>query len=157
MKKIFVLVAAVMFITALAFAEGDTDTTAATPVSEAAPVGEVMPLPELPVAEPAPVAPAVPETMTLKGEIIDNLCAGKQKPEDLAAFLKKHTKKCALKPACVASGYSLYSDGKLSKFDRDSNVKVEEFLGNPKSKLQVIVEAKQIGDELSLVSIKNQE
>jgi phosphoribosylamine-glycine ligase len=96
-------------------------------------------------------------TLTLKGDIIDNQCAGTQTAEQLAAFVKTHTKECALLPACAASGYSILADGQLLKFDKESNAKVSEFLSKADSKLQVAVEAEKVGEELSLVSIKNQE
>lgn len=96
-------------------------------------------------------------TLTLKGDIIDNQCAGSKTPEELAEFTKTHTKECALLPACAASGYAIFADGQLLKFDKDSNAKVQEFLKKDESKLQVVVEAKKVGEELSLVSIKNQE
>jgi len=78
--------------------------------------------------------------LQIKGVIIDNFCAGAQKPEKLAEFIKTHTKDCALQPQCVASGYSIFSDGKLMKFDKISNLDVEAFLRLPASKLQVVVE-----------------
>jgi ABC-type amino acid transport substrate-binding protein len=56
----------------------------------------------------------------------------------------------------IDSGYSILADGKLYAFDKDSNAKVAEFLKKADSKLQVTVTAKQVGDELSLVSIENQ-
>lgn len=102
----------------------------------------------------AEVAPA--DNLIINGDIIDNMCAGSQKPEALAAFVKTHTKQCALMPQCEASGYSIYSDGKLVKFDAASNAKVVEFLKKADSKLQVEVVAQKTGDELSLVSIENQ-
>ena len=94
--------------------------------------------------------------VTIKGVIIDNLCAGSQKPEKLAEFVKTHTKECALKPQCVASGYSIFSDGKLMKFDKISSVDIEAFLRVPVSKLQVVVECVKTGDLLRLVYIENQ-
>ncbi|MFA5146414.1 MAG: hypothetical protein WC515_03420 [Candidatus Omnitrophota bacterium] len=94
--------------------------------------------------------------VTIKGDIIDNMCAGSKAPEALAEFAAGHTKECALMPACAASGYSIFADGKLTRFDKDSNTKVEEFLKNPDSKLQVVVAAEKVGDELKLVSIANQ-
>jgi len=96
-------------------------------------------------------------TLTLKGDIIDNKCAGSQTAEGLAAFVKTHTKECTLLPECAASGYAIFTDGQLLKFDKDSSMKVEEFLKQADSKLQVVVEAKKAGEELSLVSIQNQE
>jgi type 1 fimbria pilin len=99
---------------------------------------------------------AATETVTLRGTIIDNQCAGKQAPEQLGTFIKTHTKQCALLPACVASGYSIFADGKLTKFDKASNAKVEEFLRKPESKLDVLVVAKKAGNKLELISIMNQ-
>ncbi len=102
----------------------------------------------------AEAAPAEP--VTLKGEVIDNMCADANRA-GLADFVKTHTKDCATAPACVASGYSIFADGNLIKFDKESSAKVAEFLNKPESKLQVVVVAKKVGDELSLVSIENQQ
>jgi hypothetical protein len=103
-------------------------------------------------------APAVTagQEMTLSGDIVDNMCASSQKPEELAGFIKAHTKQCALMPSCVESGYSIFVDGKLVKFDKASNAKIEEFLKKEDSKLQVKVTANKVGEELSLISIENQ-
>ncbi|MDD5408968.1 MAG: hypothetical protein PHC71_02625 [Candidatus Omnitrophica bacterium] len=136
MKKILFVLMALCFVSSLAFAQDmakPADTTTA-------------------VAAPA----TTPETMTLKGDIIDNMCAGANK-DNLAEFVKTHTKECALMPNCQASGYSIFADGKLYAFDKDSSAKIAEFLKNADSKLQVTVTAKQVGDELSLISINNQE
>lgn len=127
MKKISLMVIALCCLSSLVFAE-DTSTPAAAVQSE---------------------------IVALKGDVVDNMCAGVNK-ETLAEFAKTHTKECALKPECVESGYSIFADGKLYKFDQDSNAKVVEFLKQADSNLQVTVSAKQIGDELSLVSIENQ-
>lgn len=96
------------------------------------------------------------ETVTLTGTIIDNMCAGEQSPEQLGDFITTHQKSCALMPHCAASGYAIFADGKLTKFDADSSIKVEEFLNKDDSKLAVVVTAKKIGEELNLVSIENQ-
>jgi hypothetical protein len=95
------------------------------------------------------------ESITLKGTIIDNKCAEANKA-DLAKFITMHTKECALMPECAASGFAIYTDAKiLMKFDQDSNVKVAEFLKKSDSTLKAVVVAKQVGDELSVVSIEN--
>lgn len=99
-------------------------------------------------------APAA--NMAIKGTIIDNQCASAQKPEALAEFVKTHTKECAIKPACEASGYSIFENGKLMKFDKESNLKIAAFLKKSESTLNVMVVAKKNGDMLSLVSIENQ-
>ncbi len=93
--------------------------------------------------------------MPIKGTIIDNTCAGANK-DSLAEFIKTHPKSCALMPACAASGYSIYADGKLMQFDKESSAKIEEFLKKDDSKLDVVVETEKAGDELKLLSIKNQ-
>lgn len=93
--------------------------------------------------------------MPIKGTIIDNACASANKA-NLAEFIKTHPKSCALMPNCVASGYSIYANGKLMQFDKGSSAKIEEFLKKDDSKLEVVVEANKVGDELKLVSIKNQ-
>lgn len=94
-------------------------------------------------------------TVTIKGTIIDNAC-GQAHATDISEFIKTHPKTCALMPDCVASGYSIYADGKLSKFDKDSSAKIAEFLKKEDSKLDVEVVADKKGEELVLVSIENQ-
>jgi hypothetical protein len=104
----------------------------------------------------SPAAAVASSEITLKGDIIDNMCAGAQKPEALSAFVKTHTKQCVLTPACAASGFSIFADGKLYKFDQASNARIEEFLMKADSKLQVVVAVKKGQETLTLVSIENQ-
>lgn len=132
MKKMFLFVSAFCFMATLAFAQGETKST--------------------PVTASTPVAAT---TMILKGDVIDNTCANAHK-DSLADFVKTHTKQCATAPGCIESGYSIFTDGKLYKFDKDSNAKVAEFLKKDDSKLQVEVIVKDNNGELSLVSIENQ-
>ena len=102
----------------------------------------------------AGTADTMANTVTLTGTIVDNACAGGH-IQDLGNFVKAHTKDCALMPGCVASGYGIYADGGFTKFDKASNTKVEEFLHKTDSKLEVVVEAKNVGDDLELISIRN--
>lgn len=95
-------------------------------------------------------------TETVNGTIIDNMCATTQNPATLDSFVARHTKGCALMPQCAASGYSIYSMGRLMKFDGPSNVEIEEFLREGGS-LNVTVEAAAGAEGLSLVSIKDRE
>lgn len=139
MKKILFLLIVLCFVSSLAFAADEVTPVAATTAT----------------AVTTDTATALAEAMVLKGDLIDNLCAGMNK-DTLAEFVKTHTKDCVLKPACSDSGYSIFANGKLYKFDKDSNAKAAEFLKAADSKLQVTVTAKQVGDELSLVSIENQ-
>ena len=92
----------------------------------------------------------------VKGVIIDNLSAGSQKPEKLEEFLKTYTKEYSLQPQSIASGYAIFSNGKLMKFDKISNADIVAFLKLPTNKLQVIVECVKTGDLLRLVYIENQ-
>ena len=95
------------------------------------------------------------DVLSFKGDIIDNMCAAANK-DRLADFVKTHPKECALMSHCVASGYSIFADGELYRFDQSSNKKIEEFLKQPDSELQVVVKAEKVGEELKLVSIQNQ-
>jgi len=99
--------------------------------------------------------PIMEKAIVLMGDIIDNMCANAHK-DSLADFVKTHTKQCAIAPGCMESGYSIFADGKLYKFDKDSSVKVAEFLKKDDSKLQVIIAAQEKNGKLSLVSIENQ-
>ena len=140
MKKILFVLIALCFVSSLAFAEEAGTVAAATDTTAAV----------------AATTPAVTtESITLKGDVIDNTCVNANK-DNLAAFVKTHTKQCTLLPGCMESGYSIFADGKPYKFDKDSNPKIVEFLKKADSKLQVSVTAKQVGDELNLVSIENQ-
>lgn len=94
------------------------------------------------------------DAVVLKGTLIDNMCADANK-DGIDKFIKTHTKECALMPACAASGYSLYSDGKLMKLDAGSSAMAEEFLKAPDSKLNVEMEVENKEGDLSVISIMN--
>ena len=94
-------------------------------------------------------------TVTLTGDIIDNMCAGGKSPEALAAFVPAHTKDCAIAPQCAASGYSIFSDGKLIKLDAGNSAKISEFLQSAESTLHVEIVATQKDGVLNIISIKN--
>src|SRR3990172_5365081 len=76
------------------------------------------------------------KTMTMEGYIIDTKCATDNKAK-LDEFVKTHPKECAMAPDCHKSGYNLYSEGKLWKFDKKSSEKVYDFLKKSDSKLNV--------------------
>ncbi len=97
------------------------------------------------------------KAMTMEGYIIDTKCATANK-DKLAEFVKTHEKECAMLPSCRKSGYNLYSDGKLYKFDKLSQDKVYKFLQKGDSKLHVKAEVThEKGDMIKLVSITNAE
>ena len=141
MKKVLFVLMALCFVSSLALAQDMPQSTATVTTTD--------------TTTTVTKTVTTPESIVLKGDVIDNMCAGANKA-NLAEFVKTHTKECTLKPGCMASGYSIYADGKLYAFDKDSNAKVAEFLKKADSKLQVTVTAKQVGDELNLVSIENQ-
>jgi len=154
MKKILFVLIVLCSVSSLVFAaDSATTTTAADPA--AATTAKTTETTTATTTVTTNTAVTAPEARVLKGDVIDNLCAGMNK-DNLAEFVKTHTKECTLKPGCMNSGYSIFSDGKLYAFDKDSNAKVAEFLKKADSKLQVTVTAKQVGDELNLVSIENQ-
>ena len=93
--------------------------------------------------------------MEMTGTIIDTKCATANEAT-LGEFVKTHPKECAMAPDCHKSGYNLYSDGKLYKFDKKSSDKVYKFLEKADSKLNVKVEVMHgKGDMLKLVKIEN--
>jgi len=97
------------------------------------------------------------KTTTMEGYVIDSKCAEANK-DNLGEFVKTHEKDCALAPACKASGYNLYSDGKLYKFDKASSAKVGKFLAKDDSKLHVKADIEnEKGDMVKLVKITNAE
>jgi hypothetical protein len=74
--------------------------------------------------------------VTIRGDIIDNVCAGSQ---------------------TAASGYAIFDGTDIYRFDQASNARVEAFLREKQSKLQVVVAVKkEKGNMLDLVSITNQ-
>ena len=90
-------------------------------------------------------------TITLKGELTDLHCTVSGKAPE---HMKADVKACALE--CADSGYGIYSDGKLSKFDKASKTTIIKFLKKEDSKLKnVVVVAKKSGDLFTVVSIKN--
>lgn len=89
------------------------------------------------------------QAVAIKGVIIDNMCAESHK-DGLAEFVKTHPKSCVFMPDCAASEFSIYVDGKLTKFDKESNPKIEEFLKKEGSSLEVNVTVKKVVDEMGL-------
>lgn len=97
----------------------------------------------------------VSKSLTIKGYLVDNACADGNK-DKLADFVKGHPKSCMLKGPCSASGYAIYSNGKLEKFTKDSSNQIIAFLNKDDSKTTVEVTAQENKGELALESIKNQ-
>lgn len=95
------------------------------------------------------------ETLKITGTIIDNKSAEKYVKE-LDVFIQRYPKAQAVLPVSVESGYSIYSEGELYRFNKESNEKIVEFLVERNNVLKVAIEAKEVDDELVLVSIKNE-
>ncbi|MBU1125477.1 MAG: hypothetical protein KKC84_05595 [Candidatus Omnitrophica bacterium] len=103
----------------------------------------------------ATIDPNEDTTITIKGTIIDAKCVALHK-DDMAEFIKTHTKECALK-SIEAPGHYIFSEGILYSFDFGSTFLILDFLAEQSGSLRVIVEAKKAGESYSLISIKSQE
>jgi hypothetical protein len=95
------------------------------------------------------------ETATLKGYIVDKMCASGHKDE-LGTMAPDHTKSCALSEACLKSGLGLVSEGKWYGFDKKGSEKAASLLKDAKSEkgamFEVTGEVK--GDLIVVSSIK---
>ena len=102
---------------------------------------------------------AKPKAHTMKGYLVDKMCATSmaKKPHDEAmAKAAKHTKSCALEESCLDSGFGLMSDGKWYKFDDAGDKKAEAWLKktDKKSDLYVEVTGTHDGDIFKVTSLK---
>jgi type 1 fimbria pilin len=91
----------------------------------------------------------------LSGYVIDNACSARATGEGALEKVKAHSTKCAQMPNCAKSGYAIFADGKLYKFDEDGNKKVADLLKNTKSEkgLGVSVEGTADGDVIHVAKI----
>ena len=91
----------------------------------------------------------------LTGYVIDNACSARATGEGALEKVKAHSVKCAQMPACAKSGYAIFADGKLYKFDEDGNKKVAELLKNTKNEkgLGVSLEGTAEGDTIHVAKI----
>ncbi len=92
--------------------------------------------------------------VTVKGTVIDNMCATKHAGDEAA--ITGHDKACALKCAAGGSDYSVYSEGKLIKLAPSSSAEVTEFLKMADSKTAVTIMGDETSDGIMVESIKNQ-
>jgi len=97
------------------------------------------------------------ETMTVRGDIIDTMCLTAHS-DNLAEFVKGHTKQCVLMPSCVNSGMNIVqADGTVLKLDEESAKKVVEFLKQDDANLKIIAKVQKNDDgTYRLISIDNQ-
>jgi hypothetical protein len=92
----------------------------------------------------------------LSGYLIDNACAGAHaKDANFAERAKKHKTSCALMPSCEGSGFAVYSEGKLYKFDAAGNKSAAELLKETETKdgVSVAVEGTVEGDTVHVTKI----
>src|SRR5512140_2293586 len=101
----------------------------------------------------AEAAPAV----TLRGYIVDQSCAkGMAKKADPMTKAASHSKDCALEEACSATGYGIFSDGKLYTFDQEGSKKAKTLIENGKREKGLAFEVTGTlkGNVLTVASIK---
>ncbi|HSE20324.1 MAG TPA: hypothetical protein VLB68_01665, partial [Pyrinomonadaceae bacterium] len=96
------------------------------------------------------------KTVTLDGYMIDNACASSHAADPaLDIWIKNHDTSCAMMDACEDSGYAVYANKKVYKFDDSGNTSAAEILKNTKSKkgLHVKVEGTIDGDTIKVTKI----
>jgi hypothetical protein len=96
------------------------------------------------------------KTVTLDGYMIDNACASSHATDKtFGAWVKTHGTSCATMENCEKSGYAVYADDKLYKFDDAGNTSAEELLKSTKSKkgLHVKVEGTIDGDMIKVTKL----
>ena len=96
------------------------------------------------------------KTVTLDGYLIDNACASSHvNDKDFETMLKSHSTSCATMESCEKSGYAVYADKKLYKFDDQGNASAEELLKTTKSKkgLHIKVEGTVEGDVIKVTKL----
>jgi hypothetical protein len=94
------------------------------------------------------------KTVTLDGYMIDNACASSSKTKDMT-WIKTHATSCATMEACEKSGYAVYANDKIYKFDDAGNASAEELLKTTKSKkgLHIKVEGTVDGDMIKVTKL----
>src|SRR6267142_890997 len=96
------------------------------------------------------------KSVTLTGYLIDNSCAANHaKDKTFATWVKTHGTSCATMENCEKSGYAVFADDKLYKFDDNGNNSAAELLKNTKSKkgLHVTVEGTVEGDTIKVTKL----
>jgi hypothetical protein len=96
------------------------------------------------------------KSVTLTGYLIDNSCAASHATDKtFATWVKTHGTSCAMMDACEKSGYAVFADDKLYKFDDSGNTSAADLLKSTKSKkgLHVKVEGTVDGDTLKVTKL----
>ena len=96
------------------------------------------------------------KTVTLDGYMIDNACASSHAADPaFGTWVTTHNTSCAMMDACEKSGYAVYANKKVYKFDDAGNTSAKEILKNTKSKkgLHVKVEGTIDGDTIKVTKL----
>jgi hypothetical protein len=81
------------------------------------------------------------KTVTVKGYLIDNMCAGSPgEDKDYADDAKEHKTGCALMPGCAKSGFAVAEGRKLYKLDEAGNKLATDVLNTTKTRKGLMVE-----------------
>ncbi|HEX8160781.1 MAG TPA: hypothetical protein VF538_02700 [Pyrinomonadaceae bacterium] len=81
------------------------------------------------------------KTVTVKGYLTDNMCAGSPtEDKDFAEDAKEHSVGCARMPHCVKSGYAVAEGRKLYKLDDAGNKLAAKVLKTTEREKGVMVE-----------------
>jgi hypothetical protein len=97
------------------------------------------------------------QAQTLKGHLVDVMCATKHATE--AGFIAKHDKNCLLMEGCVKSGYSLVTaEGKVLKLDAKGSQLALDLIKKTdrESNWTVAVNGSVSGDMIAVTSIQLQ-
>ena len=101
------------------------------------------------------IAPALAQTQTVRGHLVDVVCATEHAKEG-ATFGAKHDKKCLLMDACVKSGYSvLTAEGRVIKLDAKGSAMALELIKktNRESDWRVAVAGNMSGDTITVSTL----
>jgi hypothetical protein len=96
------------------------------------------------------------KSVTLTGYLIDNNCAANHANDKaFATWVKTHGTSCAMMDACEKSGYAVFADDKLYKFDDNGNTSAAALLKSTKSTkgLHVKVEGTVDGDNIKVTKM----
>jgi hypothetical protein len=103
------------------------------------------------------VAGGAAQTRSLKGHLVDVMCASHHASE--AGYAEKHDKACLLMDECVRSGYSLVTaDHKVLKLDARGNQLALDLIKktNRQNDWTVTIDGQVTGDTLAVTSLRLQ-
>src|SRR6266436_5852577 len=96
------------------------------------------------------------KSVTLTGYLIDNSCAANHaNDKTFGTWIKTHGTSCATMDSCEKSGYAVFANDKLYKFDDAGNTSAEALLKATKSKkgLKIKVEGTIDGENIKVTKL----